>query len=93
MARYIDAEKLLERLNDLVSDNKDIQWAISDAIPKEIEKVPTADVKEIARGEWTDPDIDMYCIYICSNCNEYSEYDSPFCPNCGAIMKIMEEIQ
>ena len=35
-----------------------------------------------SEGEWLECGWD----YVCSECKEYSEYKTRFCPNCGAKM-------
>lgn len=49
---------------------------------------------EPKRGHWTDtagkPNDSQYSLY-CSECDEWSEYRSRYCPNCGALMAGVRE--
>ena len=56
-----------------------------------IDKVPTADVVEVKRGNWK---INEMCVYSgvvedwrCSNCDNISVTPSRFCPFCGTYMR------
>ena len=100
MARYIDADKLIGHLKDLIEEcenpNVDTQpitygtvlglkGALSFA-----ETLPTADVVEVKHGEWVGGEFNNYSGEYeeqCSNCKKFSrEYTRPYCPNCGAKM-------
>lgn len=48
-----------------------------------IDEVPTA--KERDKGHWIDIDLDTS---ICSVCKKPQEYETRYCPECGAIMDI-----
>lgn len=48
-----------------------------------IDKAPTA--KERDKGHWIDIDLDTS---ICSVCKNPQEYETRYCPECGAIMDI-----
>lgn len=81
MSRYVDADKLCE---GRVSN---------DPVVIAVSCEPTADVKEVVRGEWIKDDYGSY-IKICSICgkkplatpNGVPSY-SDFCPHCGADMR------
>lgn len=91
MSRYIDADKLYERIrtNDykLTTKYGSIEYGMRTFEIKEaIDKAPTADVKEIKHGEWI-TDKDGYV--TCSECGEEHTWDDfrpPFCDMCGARM-------
>ena len=72
-----------------------------DAITKEINFIPAADVRPVVRGRW------MYIVenayHVCSNCAGVMSYDPEkgflifntlpnFCPQCGADMREVVEI-
>lgn len=87
MPRYIDAEKIkyTEYINGDVTVSKDL-----------VEKIPTADVREVRRGRWerTVPTPPKSYRRICSVCcgvaymigKKYS-----YCPYCGAKMDLEEK--
>ena len=98
MARYIDADKLLEEYGD--GGNWDLR--------KVVKHSPTADVRENVRAEWVlDPNGIDYGIpaWKCSICgcrnnnigvvqdeksfghNPLTWEGSRYCPHCGASMK------
>ena len=83
MARYIDADKLIEEGWRLIRKAPDER--IFDVI--NIADVPTADVEEVRHEDWTHKlDCNGYGCYECSGCNTLHEYDTDYCPNCGAKM-------
>ena len=83
MSRYIDADKLYEliRTNDhrLATINGSIDYGMfTVGIKQAIDEIPTADVAEVKRGEWTKDDSDG-C--FCSFCGWYTDCDN--CNCCG----------
>ena len=89
MSRYIDADKLKNHYAWWNDENKEIFDSIIDA-------QPTADVKEVVRGEWVERD-EYYddIVYRCSACRTDfclfegtpQENEWNFCPMCGADMR------
>ena len=82
MARYIDADKLMNFANN--SKDKTID-------ANDIARFPSADVRENVRGEWIDGMEYVNSHWkVCSICHK-SAHDSSggdnFCPNCGADMR------
>lgn len=90
MARYIDADKLIEE-----------GWHLKRHAPysrlltiMSIADVPTADVEEVRHAEWFLLDECANEGVYCSRCykkvykTEYAnqKLKSPYCPNCGAKM-------
>lgn len=99
MARYIDADNLINELSAACMPiyEKGITGILGDnsSIADIINEQPTADVQEVKRGKWlklgNDP-IDNKQ-WICSECKGLTEtayycghcyYN--YCPNCGARM-------
>lgn len=99
MARYIDADKLLDELQEELEfessmyteeQNKYINVGLRIAI-KDTRAMPAADVTGVKHGKWEDIR-DAYghlegWIHICGrtvNCKE------KFCPHCGAKMDIKD---
>lgn len=96
---YIDRDLLLQDISESVVftvRNAETSPELRGArkIVDRIKNAPTADVVEVKRGEWIErqekltwceDDVEVY--YKCSicGCNNFGE--SPYCPNCGAIMK------
>lgn len=87
MSRYIDADKfkkyILDRYNtmEMVGINQVVNF---------ITEQPTADVKEVVRGEWKEENENTRYTqtYICSMCGQISSgFKTNFCFNCGADMR------
>ena len=97
MARYIDAEKVIEKISTIT-----IKGRCTDAYEAGINKgldiateiinhTPTAYVEPVRHGKWiktTEPDTR----YTCSRCDNHYlcdfdlDLDFKYCPNCGARM-------
>ena len=87
MRRYIDADKLLNKLPD------DLPFKAS--VKRVLMQAPAADVVEVRHGEWVSyvvgeaGSFDIYAHY-CNECDfvyeSGSEYGCKYCPNCGAKM-------
>ena len=90
MVRYIDAELLKENFAKKLNKHYDIMFKIDDVavdLSLAIADTPTADVVEVKYGEWKHKlDCNGYGCYECSKCNTLHEYDTEYCPNCGAKM-------
>lgn len=85
MARYIDVEDF----SQMVYENfgRDGEYDYRDLI-RILREQPTADVKEVVRGEWKDKP-NVYGASYCSNCDyELTKNDTNYCPECGAEMRI-----
>ena len=85
MARYIDADILIEALTEefefeaTLCTKKENMWfkrGINCAI-RNVDRIPTADVEEVKHGEWIE---DGYsdCPCVCSYCGEEAQYISRF---------------
>ncbi|HBF66476.1 MAG TPA: hypothetical protein DDW34_12985 [Clostridium sp.] len=97
MARYIDVELLIEKIDE-VAFEIDAYSLIIDAV----EQAPTADVREVRRGKWFSEIGDAHSAgkyRTCSFCGEnvfipyfskqgIENIDFDFCPNCGAVMEV-----
>lgn len=94
MSRYIDADEILKKKWDVPFNGKYIQ--VVDV--GDIEDMPTADVKEVVRGEWIQMGSRTRCSnyrcsnyrctnYRCTNCTKVNDEISDFCPMCGADMR------
>ena len=94
MARYIDADAIIEFI-DLGHYRNPLELCYSEQyVVDMIESRPTADVVEVKHGEWQvyyDEDSPQDGIWKCSICSYIRLIDdiSPtsFCPNCGADMR------
>lgn len=101
--RLIDADALKEALEEMeIIIDKDVLECNSiheellyllkkvDAVLAEkIDEQPTIEAPNVVHGEWTK--IYGSCMYVfsfrCSECNKLVEFDTNFCPNCGADMR------
>ena len=99
--RYIDADKLLERMLDLFSPTEQTNvamsipdWLVREEVGDLIENTPTADVRENVKGEWLKMDKRGKNVK-CSKCGNTLDLrgvnagrgDANYCPNCGADMR------
>lgn len=89
MPKYID----IENFSQMVYENfgRDGEYDYRDLI-RILREQPTADVKEVVRGEWEIQNKSKFNYDKCSVCGfnkpsflEFRKYD--FCPNCGADMR------
>ena len=96
MARYIDADKLIDKLEEL-QFNAPVMTPVMKIynVIELVEDQPTADVVEVKHGYWIDKPSGRY-LHIaswCSVCGNKSgiggiesNRHKPYCPNCGAKM-------
>jgi hypothetical protein len=98
MARYIDADKLIEHIKDLptwrevlgrgwlATKYPDGTFDCEDVISS-IVNAPTADVVEVKRGEWKREKL-VGCepYFLCSVCGKLHDQDYSYCNECGAKM-------
>ena len=96
MARYIDADNLLEKLHRMIDycekDRKVNTVSALFQVGDAIMDYKTADVAPVRHGRW----IDKGEYAVCTECGVWSgtQYDgvepiplmTQFCPNCGAKM-------
>lgn len=84
MARYINADALIKRIQD---EHKFGSLMLSNMIAEQ----PTVDVVERKKGEWIFNPSDaiemMFTKPKCSECGFESADGGNFCPNCGADMR------
>ena len=92
MARYIDAENLIEELSAacMPIHEKGITGILGDdsSIVDIINQIPTVEVQEVKHGEWQE----QGKIYICSQCGYIFDTEGylaffNYCPCCGARME------
>lgn len=96
MARYIDADKLKERLK-IISVVADDWYGMGinrglDRAETEIDMLPKADVVEVKHDTWEKRtfivfDNEIKDGYHCSECNTTWDTATNYCPNCGANMR------
>ena len=53
---------------------------------KPCEKFKSADVVEVVHGRWETRMLGDDVGYNCSACHLTSDWDTPYCPQCGALM-------
>lgn len=104
MARYIDADKAVERLRDICAPYEESREVKDEAI-EIIADFPTADVAEVKHAKWECVDIDYDVRYNmvtmwCPICEKWHSeaycYGNPteninYCSHCGAKMDLKEE--
>lgn len=87
--RLIDADALKEKFQECINNITVSDPFITgvkngyESAGYWIDEAPT--VEERKRGHWEDIDLDTS---ICSACQNPQEYETRYCPECGAIMDI-----
>ena len=84
--RLIDADALKAKL-EKKTDMNDPRWSFDSIMLAKImisilDKAPT--VEERKHGHWEDIDLDTS---VCSVCKKPQEYETKYCPECGAKME------
>ena len=88
--KYIELEAAVETLKrkSLMKFNACYK-GYTDAI-KDLVDIPTADVQEVRHGYWKERMSTLSSVK-CSECGNSHEYDTAYCPSCGARMDGEEE--
>ena len=100
MARYIDADELLEECDEAISniqfsspyqDEIDVMVSGMERIRDKIDDALTADVEEVKHGRWLSIGFGEYWCSVCDANGEdvLDKRGNPnwkYCPNCGAKM-------
>lgn len=96
MSRYIEEKDVIEGIRNNLDAGDYIYW-YGGSVEDEVAEFPTADVAPVVHGEWIDNgkecwDGSIYYFRQCDicgferdDCN--ADYDTPYCPNCGAKME------
>lgn len=89
MAKFIDADRLLQRLTTI---NSTVEQGIKyyNSVYNFVNEQPAADVVEVKRGEWKlHPDGSGTCSYCNRTQKSVWDYDNAqnFCGHCGADMR------
>ncbi len=81
MARYIDADEFMDKLNDAQIEFDENYKGLGKAKVM-LSLQPTADVVDVKYGKWLQ---DFDGDYYCSKCGHYPKADvREYCPYCGA---------
>ena len=85
--KYIDADFLKQKISR--------EWDMQELyLPvhffEAIDDLPAADVQEVRHGYWKERMSTLSSVK-CSECGNSHEYDTAYCPNCGARMDGEEE--
>ena len=88
MSDYISRQMAIDDVLNLKCETR-VSW--KDAVIDSLEDLPSADVRENVRGEWslvTDRyGVNGEYVWKCSACSEMTICKGDFCPNCGADMR------
>lgn len=94
MPRYIDTEKCLPKIIDLL----ETEWGyegIDEDVKEIFDTIPAAGVAPVVHAYWKTweeqfPDRELKPKYklgvFCSACSLYADNHTDYCPNCGARM-------
>lgn len=98
MSRLIDADLLEKEIYKWMPKDQET-WMSSDIPPIEdlvvsimmtIHEQPTVDAVPVVHGKWIDETFKPWGLvhhpFKCNLCGDHAEFDSPYCPNCGAKM-------
>ena len=93
MAKYVNIDKIpYTRIR--YEDDFDVEFSPALAFKEDIDKMPSADVRENIHGEWIEGEEFLFCgeTYTagdkCSVCGRTAMgYPWHYCPNCGADMR------
>lgn len=83
MARYIDADELMKKWEELSPRGRT-------EFDQVIMTQPTANLRENVRGEWITDTESALAGNVCSSCGKVANnifHKANFCPNCGADMR------
>ena len=90
---YIKRSDAIDYIEDFVRINeyyhphsKRTTIPIAEAIAR-INETPSADVAEVKRGKWLWDGYVYDAPYMCNCCSTLMDYESNYCPNCGARME------
>ena len=87
MKEYIERAAVMESILGLtIVDTAVAQYA--DAVCYHLQNLPAADVAEVRHGRWLDVRGENSSLnWKCSLCTKRTLQKSPYCPNCGALMR------
>ena len=81
--RLIDANELIKKREEMWQDRCDHMVVRV----TNIENAPTVDAVEVVHGRWIVLGLNYYKVLSqCSECCAKYDFQSPYCPNCGAKM-------
>lgn len=101
MAEYIERERLVETLTDIIDDYKEERTfstdfaatVVADILSDVVKSQPVADVAPVRHGRWIENTDGIYCWIECSECGGAAPRDidaeivlSNYCQNCWAKM-------
>lgn len=77
----------------LVGDSVHYEWI---AFREEVNQIHRIEAEPVKHAHWIEGNedhvsCDSICYYTCSECNHSFSDDTPYCPNCGALMD--EEVE
>ena len=82
MADYINRDSVLELAREYYTPA-----LREEAVPvRAIRNIPSADVAEMRHGKWLWDGYVYDAPYMCNCCSALMDYESNYCPNCGARM-------
>ena len=103
MAKYINADTVIQALRETIEKHKDSEMftrtvrAAGNMI-RIIDQMPSADVVEAKHGKWVNPEMGYEDCSVCGYClavyddNDF-QIERNFCPNCGADMRERKETE
>lgn len=81
MAEYFEREALIGDLTAAM-DHRGMGQVIGQTLIRYVKRQPAADVAPVVHGKWIKGPSNPYCSECFVECRD----ETPFCPNCGAMM-------
>ena len=91
MGRYIDVEELTRNIMFQSVTQERIDPVVAGYIIAIIQRAPRVDVREVVHGEWHKNERTFWTCDHCGWINTCDRKLYPFCPNCGADMRVSNE--
>ena len=81
---FIKRDTAYNYLTEYYNHRTDIQHQ---NLRKALNAIPSEDVVEVRHGKWVFDGYNYRDPYVCNICGACTDYESNFCPNCGADMR------
>lgn len=97
MKKYIEQDIAIEQVGDLVAtmsvctstDECFGMKSMKNRALDTLHNIPVADVVEVRHGRWLRIDYETCGYdYLCSACKQKNDWETHYCPNCGAKMDL-----
>lgn len=80
---FISREAAYKTLTEYYHHSSGVQHTV---LREALNRVPSADVRPVVRGEWWPAKDGYYGHVMCSACHKIESHETDFCPECGCQM-------